>query len=327
MEEIFERLGITLDFEFVIVYLSLIWIRLLAIMSVIPFLFGRPVPRKVAVGSAMVITFFLYPLLKPADPAAVVPASRLVLFALYLKEAFIGFSIGLSVSFVFYGFEAAGQVIDNQRGASLARVLIPQLGEQGSLSGQFLFQLAVVVYLALGGHIIFLKSLLDSYQLIPIFEFPNIAPGLFPMMDFFIVLAGKVIVMAVQIAAPVIIAILLTDLILGLTNRVAPQINVWELGFNIRGFIGILALWASLILIDRNIYETTGRTARDTDIVIELLQGSIPEEVKHVETPPELRNVFIFEPTGEEIEAPEGIDKTIRLVPQDGERQQMEGQR
>lgn len=321
MDEIFKRLGITLNFEFIIVYASLLWVRLLAVTSVVPFLFGRPVPRKMRVGAATVIMFFLFPLCKPAGGAAI-PSDHLILFALYMKEAFVGLSMGLAVSMLFYGFDAAGRMVDNQRGASLARVLIPQLGQQGSLSGQLLFQMAIVLYLVIGGHLLFFKSLFESYQLIPIFEFPNVAPGLFPMMDFFIVLAGQVITLSIQIAAPVIIAILMADIILGLTNRVAPQINVWQLGFTIRGFIGILALFLSITIIIHQMHIYTKRSAHNTDIVVNLFQGSIPEELKSVETPPELRNVFVFEPTGEEVKHPSIWDKTIRaLTPEERESQ------
>lgn len=313
MDEIFKQLGINIDFEFVIVYASLLWVRMLTIAAVIPFLFGRPVPGKMRVGGALIIMFFLYPLLKPAEPPQIV-GDHIILLALYMKEAFIGLAIGLAASMIFYGFDAAGRMVDNQRGASLARVLIPQLGEQGSLSGQLLFQMAIVLYLIFGGHLLFFKSLFESYQTIPIFEFPNVAPGLFPMMDFFIILSGQVLVLAVQIAAPVIIAILMADIILGLTNRLAPQINVWELGFNIRGFVGILALFLAFTIIGREIYKYTLGSVKDTNIVIELLQGSIPEELKDVKTPPELKNIFVFEPTGEEIKPPSVWDKTIRSL-------------
>jgi len=311
MEHMFEKLGINLNFEFSIVYASLLWIRLLTIVSIVPFLFGKPVPRKMRVGAAMVLMFFLFPLMKPAVPPEITNDS-LVLFALYMKEAFIGLCLGFSVSMIFYGFDAAGRMIDNQRGASLARVLIPQLGTQGSLSGQLLFQMAIVLYLVFGGHLLFLKTVFESYQLIPIFEFPNIQPGLFPLMDFFITLSGQVLALAVQIAAPVIIAILMADIILGLTNRVAPQINVWELGFNIRGFIGILTLFFAITLIARQIHIHTGHADKNTNTVIQVFEGVIPPILQDVETPEKIKQMFA--PTGEEVPEPSIWDKTIRSL-------------
>jgi len=313
MEEVFDKLGINIDFEFILVYASLLLIRLLAIVSIVPFLFGKPVPRKMRVGAAMVLMFFLYPLLKPGE-LPTISEDPLILMALYMKEMFVGLTLGLAVSMIFYGFDAAGRMIDNQRGASLARVLIPQLGQQGSITGQFLFQLAIVTYLLLGGHLLFFKAVFDSYELIPLFEFPNVAPGLFPMMDFFIQLAGRVLVMAMQIAAPVIIAILLADIILGLTNRVAPQINVWQLGFNIRGFIGILTVFLALTLIVKQIKVYTATSEKNTRNVISVWHGVIPPDLKNIKTPDKLKNIFIFKPTGEKIDAPSIWDSTIRML-------------
>lgn len=313
MDTILEQLGINLNFEFVLVYASLLWMRLIAITSVVPFLFGRPVPRKMQVGAATVLMFFLYPHLMPI-PKPVISNDFIVLFALYMKEVFIGLSMGLAVSMVFYGFEAAGRMVDNQRGESIAHVLIPQLGTQGTLTGQLFFQMAIVLYLVFGGHLLFFKSLFESYQLIPIFEFPNVAPGLFPMMDFFIMISAKVLVLAVQLAAPVIIAILVTDIILGITNRVAPQINVWELGFNVRGVIGILAVFFSLTLIGREVYKYTFQSDHDMKTVVQLFQGSIPEELKDIKTPDQLKNIFIFHPTGEVVKPPSIWDRTIKSL-------------
>lgn len=313
MDTMYAKLGIPLSFEFAIMFASLIWIRLLTITSVVPFLFGRPVPGKMRVGGALVLMIFLFPILKPEKPPEVT-SDMLVLFALYMKEAFVGLCIGLSASLIFFGFEAAGRMVDNQRGASLARVLIPQLGTQGSLSGQFLFQLAIVLYLTMGGHLLFFEAVIRSYEFIPVFEFPNIGPGLFPLMNLFIVMGGEVLVMAMLIAAPVIIAILTADIILGLTNRVAPQINVWQLGFNIRGFIGILALFLSLTVISRQMYLYSAKSTKYTRDTIELLQGAIPEDMRNVKTPEKLKNIFVFEPTGEEIKTPSIWDKTIRAI-------------
>ena len=94
---------------------------------------------------------------------------------LYLKEAFYGLAIGFAVSMLLYGLEAAGAMVDNQRGASIARVLIPQLGGQGSISGSFLFQLAIVIFLTVGGHRLFFNSFFNSFVKLPVLEFPKAA--------------------------------------------------------------------------------------------------------------------------------------------------------
>lgn len=266
------KLGINVNFSFVLIFASLVWVRMLAIVSVVPFLFGKPVPRTVRVGASMVLAAFAYKYLVTAAPPTITE-DMMVLSVLYLKEVFIGLIIGFGAALIFYGFEAAGQMIDAQRGMSIARILIPELGSQSSLAGTFLFQLAIVVYLTIGGHHLFLNAVYSSYQLLPVFEFPNIGPGLLPLMDFFIKLTAQILVLSVQIAAPVIIAILIADIILGVANRVAPQINVWELGFNVKGYLGILALFWAITIIVNQMEHYTLESGANLNTIVDLLRG------------------------------------------------------
>ena len=270
MNEIMQKLGINVNLSFVLIFYSLIWVRFLTIVSIIPFLFGKPVPRTIRVGASMVLAAFAYRYLLPAQPPPITE-DMLILAMLYLKEAFIGVMVGFGAGLIFYGFEAAGQMIDNQRGMSIARLLIPELGTQSSLAGVFLFQLAVVTYLTLGGHRLFFDAVYTSFQVIPVFEFPKVVPGLFPLMDFFMRLTGLIILLSIQIAAPVIIAILIADIILGVANRIAPQINVWELGFNVKGYLGILALFWAITMVIGQMERYSLRSIADVKQVIELI--------------------------------------------------------
>jgi len=272
LQEILARVGVTIDVAFSLIFLSLIWVRILTMATVIPFLTGKPVPRYVVVGASMVMAVFVYPNIVPAvhPPLA---DDFLKLFMLYIKEVFYGLSIGFSVAILFYAIESVGQMIDNQRGMSIARLLIPGLGEQGSLSGAFLFQLAIVIYLTMGGHRLFLQSFFNSFVSLPVLEFPRAGPGLFPMMDLFIKISGEVLFIALQLSAPVIIAIFVTDIILGVANRIAPQINVWELGFNVKGYIGILMLFVSITMIGNQIRHYALKSNTYADRVIQHLEG------------------------------------------------------
>ena len=285
MQEFLGRIGVNINIAFSLIFLSLVWVRVLAMTSMLPFLFGKPVPRYVVVGASMALALFVYPAIVPKEPPPL-DQNHLVLVVLYLKEAFYGVVIGMSVAILFHAFESVGQMIDNQRGVSIARLLIPQLGEQGSLSGAFLFQLGIVIYLLFGGHLMFLDAFFRSYQVLPVLGFPTMGPGLFPMMDLFMRVTGEVLYIALQMAAPVIIAIFLADIILGIANRVAPQINVWELGFHIKGYIGILLLFVALTMIGQQMEHYALESNQYADQVIELLQGKIPPGFPEA-TPPE----------------------------------------
>ena len=283
LQDILARVGVTIDVAFNLIFLTLIWVRVLAMATVIPFLTGKPVPRYVVVGTAMVLALFVYPNIVPAHPPPLTD-DFFKLFMLYIKEVFYGLTMGFGVALLFYALESVGQMIDNQRGMSIARLLIPQLGEQGSMSGSFLFQFGLVIYLTMGGHRIFLQSFFNSFVALPILEFPKAGPGLFPLMDLFIRISSEVFLIAIQLSAPVIIAIFVADIILGVANRVAPQINVWELGFNVKGYIGILLLFVSMTLICDQIQYLSKKSNMNANRVIQYLQGEA--EVPGEEAPP-----------------------------------------
>lgn len=285
-QDILARVGVTIDVAFNLIFTSLIWVRILSMTSVIPFLTGKPVPRYVVVGASMVLAVFVYSNIAPAHPPPLTE-DFLNLLMLYFKELFYGLSIGFGVALLFYALESVGQMIDNQRGMSIARILIPQLGEQGSITGTFLFQLAIVIYLSIGGHRLFFQSFFGSFITLPVLEFPKAGPGLFPLMDLFIRISGEVFLIAIQLAAPVIISIFVADIILGVANRVAPQINVWEMGFNVKGYVGILMLFLSLAAIGDQIRYYSQKSNMNAERVIQYLEGKAVVEGEEPVKPPE----------------------------------------
>lgn len=245
MDRLLSSLGIDLDWRFTLTVASLIFLRWMMITATIPFLTGKPVPAPVKVSLALAMVVFLYPYLVPEGHGALKLPLIAMLF-LYVKEALYGIAIGFTASIVFYGFEAAGSVIDNQRGAAQARLLIPQFGQEGSVFGQFVFLLGVVLFISIGGHLFFFETAVKSYEYLPLLEIPKATPDLIGLINEFVKLTGIVLLLSVQLCAPVLISIFVADLILGIISKAAPAINVWELGFVVRGVLGVLVVFLSL---------------------------------------------------------------------------------
>jgi flagellar biosynthetic protein FliR len=121
--------------------------------------------------------------------------------------------------------------------------------------GQFKLQLAIVIFLAIGAHHFFIGALLRSFELIPATGFPHLEAGWTPAAEFITRLAGGVISVGVQLAAPAMVALLMTDLLFGLVNRVAPQINVFFLSLPVKMAVGLVVVLAALPLYrERYIY-------------------------------------------------------------------------
>lgn len=244
-----QSMGINFNWNFTLLFGSLIMTRLAMVTATMPFLIGKPVPGTIRLGFTIMMTIFLYPYLAPADHAVLLKAPPLYLFLLFAKEAFYGISIGIASSIVFHAFEAAGSIIDNQRGAAQARLLIPQLGEQTSVFGNLNFLFGIVIFLSIGGHLPFLHAVFSSYDLLPILTLPKARPDFLAMTDEFIRITGSVLLLSIQLTAPVLIAIFVADIVLGIMSKTAPAINVWELGFAVRGVLGVLVYFLAIGLM------------------------------------------------------------------------------
>jgi flagellar biosynthetic protein FliR len=227
---------------------GLIFARIFMLAMFVPYLGARPIPGRIRMTVSIVLMLFFY---QPVSAAIGVelPTHGAVLFSLFLKEVLYGIILGLAAGMVFYGIQAAGNFIDNQRQLANAQIFNPGIGAQSSLFGIFYYQLAIVTFLVIGGHHYLFQALAQSFQTMPILELPKIGTGMTSVLDAMIRLAADVLVIALQLGAPVVVAIFIADVILGLTNRVAPMVNVFELGFSIKGFVGVLLVYLSLPMV------------------------------------------------------------------------------
>jgi flagellar biosynthetic protein FliR len=128
----------------------------------------------------------------------------------------------------------------------MAELFSPQLQERVSELGQFQLQLAIVIFLTTGAHRFFISALVRSFEFIPATRFPQIEAGWTPAAEFMTVVTGSVLSIGVQLAVPVVVTLLLTDLFFGLINRVAPQINVFFLSMPVKMWVGIFVVLIAL---------------------------------------------------------------------------------
>jgi flagellar biosynthesis protein FliR len=247
------------DLSAALLLLVLCAARVIPVLVVAPFLGGRLVPGTVKVGLAVAVALLIWPqALRGVSLPQLGPLHVVLLLA---KEALVGLALGLCAALVFLAAEAAGQLIDVARGASMAESLVPQSGTRASPVADLYLQLAVVVFLALGGHRLFLQALARSYEVIPVTALPSSA-GLGALAFAVIDMTGQMLVVAVGLATPVLLAAVLTDLALGLVNRVAPQLNAWVLGMPAKALVGAALVLLTLSLVAGEV--AGGSAIRDT---------------------------------------------------------------
>ena len=250
LETILRTFEVTRRPQAFLALVGLAFARFLSFLAVAPFMGGRAVPARVKAATAGAFVIVLYPALEAGLPAGEqpLPFGAVGFVALLAKEALVGFTLGFATSLVFEAIQSAGRIIDFQRGSTVGESYAPQLQDEVSMLGQFKLQFAIVVFLAIGAHRLFLEALFHSFEVIPALGFPRLAPGWSPLAELVAQLTGQVLAMAVQLASPLMIALLLTDLFFGIVNRISPQINVFFLSMPVKMLVGLVVILVALPL-------------------------------------------------------------------------------
>lgn len=158
-------------------------------------------------------------------------------------EFFIGFCIGFAAELVFTGVRMSGEYLSVQMGMSVASVLDPITGQQSPLMGQIFYLFAFLLLITLNLHHMFIIAIDKSLQFIPL-GMPPTAVAL--LTERMLSMASGMFVIAVQIAAPAMAILLVTEVALAFVAKVMPQMNIFIVSLPLKFAIGLLGIMASL---------------------------------------------------------------------------------
>ena len=177
----------------------------------------------------------------PVDVATLTTAEWLNIFA---KEAFIGMTIGVFFGVYLWAFEAAGVIIDTQIGSSMAMVFDPLSGHEVTLFGEFFSLWINYLFLAVGGLLLLVGVVLESYAAYPL-DMP--LGGLsVATVELFQSEFSRFVGFTLMIASPVVIVIFAIDLAMGLINRYAQQLNVLFLSMSLKSLAALIVIMTLL---------------------------------------------------------------------------------
>lgn len=234
---------------------SLILMRITPIIFQTPFLGGKLVPVETRMALAVGLTFLVYPLVvgQLADGMAVTNGTYLVFM---LKELFLGYVIGFVASELFYAMEVGGRLVDVMRGANQAEVQVPELQLRASPVGQFNFQLLLVIFCSLNGHAYFIEGLMESFLLVPVDEFPAFRGGFANFVDHILRYTASLFGIAFALVFPALFASFITDVVFGMFNRIAPQLNAYFMAMGVKA---MGALFMVLVTLEMMAGRLAGR--------------------------------------------------------------------
>lgn len=230
--------------------------RIAPIVSMAPF-FGSKTPAPVKMGLLVVLTVIFFP--QMALTSKTMMGFNLEFILLCFKELFIGLILAIFISIPFYMAETAGVLIDFTRGSSSLQVTNPLMQTQASSIGVLYNFILIVIFYQIDGPFYFFNALFDTYTLIP-------ADGWMPVQFFSFHhpfwqavwnITNRIMAVGIQLAAPSILAILMTEMFLGIANRLAPQVQIAFLGMSLKSLAGLGMLCAGWYFILQQMNKQT----------------------------------------------------------------------
>lgn len=226
--------------------------RLVPIISLAPFL-GSKLSSVIKMGLSLSFTVLLLPKALSTMSAPIFFDMSYVILA--LKELLIGFALGFILALPFYIAQTAGNLVDFMRGASSLMVQDPFMQTQNSPISLLYNYTLICIFYKLGGITILVDGLINSFQVFPVDALmkPELFSKSHPFWATMFPALNNVVALGIQFCAPSIMAILMTELFLGIANRLAPNVQISFLGMALKSLVGIVFLALSWLLITDNL--------------------------------------------------------------------------
>jgi len=217
-------------------FFLLVFTRISGIFTAAPVFGSRNIPVMAKVGLGLSVSALIMPVVFSAKVN--IPSNLLQYIAAVISEYLLGLVYGFASWLIFSAVQMAGALLDTQIGFGIVNVVDPQYGQQIPLIGNFQYLLSLVLFLAINGHHVLLAGICTSFKTLPV------ASVFFPqsIVPFFVNLLTGVFSVAVQIAMPVLAALFMTDVALGILARVMPQLNIFVVGLPVKIVVGLVIL-------------------------------------------------------------------------------------
>ena len=208
------------------------FVRMLALISTAPIFSEATMPRSAKIGLAALLAIVITPTLGPMPSVPLVSVGG---FWILIQQVLIGAAMGFSMRMVFTMVQAAGEYAGLQMGLSFAVFFDPSSGGNTMVLSRLLNVMAILIFLAVDGHLMLVMTLAESFHTLPIADTPLAASGWFLLVS-----AGSHIFSdGLMLALPLIAILLTLNLAMGILNRVSPQFSIFSVGFPVTLLAGM----------------------------------------------------------------------------------------
>ncbi len=216
-----------------------VFLRVSILFFLLPLFGATNFPTLWKIGLSAVVSLVLTPIV-PAPETLPQTAPEVVAGA--VSEMIMGLCLGFGARVLIASVQFAGQLMGFQMGFSVGRAVDPQDGSQSTSLSEFLYLFVVLLFLAIDGHHLFIAAISKSFELVPPCTFTPKAP----VAELLIQTGGEMFLAALKISAPIMIALFLSNLCLGILARTVPQLNILMIGFPLNISIGLILFGLTL---------------------------------------------------------------------------------
>jgi flagellar biosynthetic protein FliR len=229
-----------------IVAFVLVLLRIIAFLIAWPIFGTSLVAAPVKILLALTIALTMFPVVH-FDNVQYLKFSEEIIF-LSVRETCIGLALGFMMRMFFFAVAIAGEIISISMGLASAQLFNPSMGTQTNVIEQFQNILATIFFLAINGHHLFIAGLGKSFELLPVS-----AIGLnYKAFTSFAIASQEVILMGLKMSAPVLVAIFLANLSMGILGKAVPQINVLVTSFSVTIILGFAVM---ILMLPFSVHE------------------------------------------------------------------------
>lgn len=209
--------------------------RIMGLMATAPLLGDAAIPLRIKVAASVAITVAVAPVLGPLPD---VPAASFAGLWIAFQQVLIGIALGLVMRIAFAAVQTAGEFIGLQMGLSFASFFDPATGANTTVLARFMNTMALLLFMAVNGHLIMLAGLVRTFDVLPISLTPNDTNGWGVLLEW----SAQIMISGMLLALPLIIVLLTISLALGILNRTAQQLSVFAVGFPMSLLTGLVLL-------------------------------------------------------------------------------------
>ena len=224
-------------------YWLLILVRIACFIYIAPFFGQSGIPNQVKIGLSVFISLLLYSIVPRPD---LTYASVVGYAVVVLKEGITGLLIGFAANICNSIVLFAGSVIDMDIGLSMAAEFNPDMGTEVTLTGNFYYYLVMILMITSNLHTYLIQAIADSFSVIPI---AGQAFDMDHLLNTFARYMGDIFVLGFRIFLPIFACIMILNCVLGIMAKVAPQMNMFSVGMQLKVLVGFVVIFLTVFLL------------------------------------------------------------------------------